>query len=382
MPSKKSTRLIHGARPEKRKKSLVNPPVARGSTILFDDPKNVYAKTVGKTYGRLGHETHELLEEALKELEGGDFCYLTPNGLSACSLAMLASAKAGDHVLITDSAYGPTRRFAEETLPRYGITSEFFEPADDNIEALFRENTSLIYLETPGSLTLEIQDIKAIAEAAKAQGVTVIVDNTWAASIALNPITLGADIVVQALTKYVMGHSDGFGGAVITKGVSHKQKVYELGRNMGLALAPEEAYSALRGLRTLSTRYAESGASALKLAKWMQKCEEVKSVWHPALNSHPQHDLWKRDFEGSGGLFSVIMQPEFEPKVGDFLSALKFFGLGFSYGGFESLCIHCDPQLERHFTPDLGGPLIRFYCGLEDADDLIADVEQALDAVI
>ncbi|MEE9347682.1 MAG: cystathionine beta-lyase [Robiginitomaculum sp.] len=375
---KKETKFTHIGRPKPDYATPVNPPITRASTMLFKRAEDIYGS--GETgYGRHGTNVHEQLKSAFIALEGGEDCALLPSGHSATTTAILACVKAGDHILLTDSAYGPTRGFCLDHLPKFGISTTVYDPhIGGDIADLIQDNTAVILLESPGSLTFEVQDIPAIAKAAKAAGVTTIIDNTWSGGLTLAPFSHGVDISVHAATKYFGGHSDIMYGAVISATKALGRKVDAHIKSIGFSVSPDDTYQILRGFRTVMHRFGHSEASAYKLAAWLEGRDEVASVLHPALPSHPDHALWKRDFTGGACIFSVVLKPVSEAKVLAFVNALKLFGIGYSYGGFESLCIHCDPQLRRDHADKLGGPLVRFACGLEHADDLQADIAQAL----
>ena len=376
---KKSTLFSHIGRPKIGAQTSVNHKVTRASTLLFDKADDLY-NGGHRIYGRHGSEVHDALEEAFCALESGAGCVLTPSGLSANSLSILANTKAGDHILVSDSSYGPIRHFCDTLLSRFGVEAEYYEPGiGGEIEALIRDNTSCILLESPGSLSLEINDLPAIVKAAKAKGVTTIVDNTWSAGLVYNPLKLGADITVHAATKYYSGHSDVLFGAVVSRTKAHAAKVRATSVALGNSTSPDDAYMILRGFRTVVTRFEQQARTALALAKWLESHDKVARVIHPALKSHPDHDLWKRDFTGAACLFSIVLKPCTEAEVLKLLDSLKYFAKGFSFGGFESLVIHCDPQLRRNHDPKFGGPLIRLACGLEDVDDLKLDLEQGLE---
>ena len=358
----------------------VNPPIERASTLMMDSRAALYGKP--PTYGRMGHAVHRELEAALCDLEGGEAAHLTPNGLSACTLAIAACVKAGDHVLITDNVYGPTRRFCQKRLKEMGVEAEFFDPRiGSDIDTLIREDTSVIFFETPGSLTFELTDLPAISAIAKPRGISLIADNTWGAGVFYRPIEHGADISVQALTKYVVGHADAFGGAIISANARHAQRVKACTEQWGIALAPDDAYFALRGLRTLHTRLSAHQESALAIATWLQETPEVKAVLHPALPEHPDHDLWKRDYSGACGLFSIVLEPMGDDALDVFLSGFDVFGFGFSWGGFESLLNPADGEFRRTQGPWASdtppGRLIRLHIGLEHPEDLKADLADA-----
>jgi cystathionine beta-lyase len=296
---------------------------------------------------------------------------------------MLAVLKTGDEVLITDAIYRPTRRFCDRVLRRYGVGVTYYPPhaSADDLMALCGPATRLIVMESPGSLTMEMADAPAIAAAARARGVLTLLDNTWAAGLWFRPLDHGVDISVQALTKYVGGHSDVFMGSAATADPALAAALDQGILDFGWAVSPEDAYMMLRGLRTLPTRLARHEQNALAVATWLATHPAVGQILYPALPDAPDHDLWKRDFTGAAGLFSFVLESADEPRKDRFLDALRLFGLGFSWGGFESLAVDCDPQFRvRKTHPCFEGPLIRLSIGLEDPADLIADLDQALTA--
>ncbi|MEO1304230.1 MAG: cystathionine beta-lyase [Pseudomonadota bacterium] len=379
---KDETKLIHtrgGRGPVK----TVNPPVERGSTVLLPTREILYGD--GKVYGRMGLTVHRELEAAMCVLENADHCRLTSNGLQSIALAVGAVLEAGDHILIPDCAYGPSRRFCTRRLAAMGIESTRFNPTiGAAISDLAKPNTKSVLLESPGSLTMDIMDTPAIVSVAKAHGWTTLFDNTWGVGIYHRPLDLGVDIVMQALTKYPVGHADALGGAVLTNSDRFANKIAMCSEDWGISLGPEDAYAALRGLRTLQTRLKQHEAGGLKLARWLVERPEVAQVLHPGLESHPDHALWKRDFTGANGLFSVVLNETTDKQLDAFLEAMKLFGMGFSWGGFESLLIPCDDQLNRidgDRIHDRLGPLLRIHVGLEDPDDLIADLDQSFAAM-
>ncbi|WP_034797100.1 cystathionine beta-lyase [Hyphomonas beringensis] len=376
------TRIIH-TRKDRLPSKTVNPPVERASTLLFDTADRLYGAQPG--YGRMGLTVHRELEAALCELENAQQVRLTSNGLQACALAIASQVKAGDHILYSDSTYGPTSRFCDRRLARMGIESTRFDPRiGAGIEDLIRPNTTLIYLEAPGSLTFEISDTPAIVEVAKKHDIRTAMDNTWGAGLYHKPLDLGVDISVQALTKYVAGHSDAFAGAVMTRDKRIAQEVVDTSEDWGISLSADDAYTALRGLRSLATRLKAHEAAGLEVANWLTHRPEVAQVVHPALPTHPDHAIWKRDFTGSCGLFSFILEDAPPEAVDKFIAALSLFSMGFSWGGFESLIIPCDQQLTRmedSWTQTRAGPLMRIHIGLEAVPDLIADLEAGFAAM-
>ena len=376
------TEFTHIGRPPAGLGTAVNPDITRASTLLFDRAEDLYRTDI-RGYGRHGSAGQDALIKAFNHLEGGAGTTLAQSGLAACTLPILANVKAGDHLLLTDSSYGPTRYFCQKYLKGMGVETQMYDPRiGPDIAGLIRDNTSVIVLESPGSLTFEIQDIPAIIKAAKAKGVTTIIDNTWSAGLSLKPLALGVDIACHAATKYFGGHSDIMFGATISASEKMAKKVALTAKYLGYATSPDDAYQILRGFRSVVHRYSHSEASALTLATWLEGHEKVHRVLHPALQSHPDHAIWKRDFTGAACLFGVVLKPCSEAEVLAFINSLELFGIGYSYGGFESLAIHCDPQLTREHSDSLGGPLVRFACGLENANDLKADISQAFNAII
>ena len=361
----------------------VNAPVQRGSTVLMPNAASLY-EPGQVSYGRAGLQPHAALIEALCELEGATVARLFPNGVAAMSGAMMALLNAGDDVLVVDCIYDPTRRFCNKVLARFGVTTRYFHPSlsAEEVLALAVPATRMIVLESPGSLTFEIQDVPGIAALARARGILTVIDNTWgAAGLTFKPIGHGVDISVQSLTKYVGGHSDVFMGAALARDAALGQKLDEVVWQMGWGVSPDDAYLMLRGLRTLPTRLERHAASTLDIAAWLQAQPEVMEVICPALPGSRGHALWRRDFLGGNGLLTVVLTPKAQNAVYALLDALRLFGLGFSWGGFESLAIHCDPQLKRRSLDwTYPGPLVRFHVGLEAIDDLKADLRQALDA--
>lgn len=374
---KNETKFAHIGAPNAGVGTAVNPSISRASTLLFDRAEDLYRSDV-RGYGRHGTQVHDALATAFTELEGGAGTILFPSGLAACTYAILSQVKSGDHILLTDSCYGPTRKFCETHLKKMNIETEFYDPRiGSDIVQLIRDNTSLIILESPGSLSFEIQDIPAISKVAKANNVVTIIDNTWSAGLSLNPLKFGIDISCHAATKYFGGHSDIMYGAVISRTKALHKSIQLTAKSIGNASSPDDAYQILRGFRTVVTRFRQQEATSLALANWLSSHDHVQQVLHPAHHDHPDYDLWQRDFTGGACIFSVVFNPCSERQVLSFVNALKVFGIGYSYGGYESLCIHCDPQLKRNHARALGGPLIRFACGLEHFDDLKNDIEQA-----
>jgi cystathionine beta-lyase len=376
------TRLIRAGASRSPLAKTVGPPIQKGSTVLLPTADSLYDDASYVTYGRQGLAAQEALIDALAQMEGAAGVALYPSGLAAFTGALLAILKTGDEVLVPDSIYRPSRRFCDTVLKRFGVTARDYDPtmSPDDLVAGASNAVRLIVVESPGSLTFEMQDIGRIAELAKARNILTAADNTWGAGYLYKPLAHGVDLSIQALTKYVGGHSDVFMGSAATSDPALARKLADGVLHIGWAVSPEDAYQMLRGLRTLPTRLARHGESGLAVAAWLRDQPQVAAMFHPALPGCPGHDLWKRDFTGACGLFAFSLTPGPEKAVNAFLDALKLFGLGFSWGGFESLVISCDPQLRaRSFRRDYGGPLIRLHVGLEDPADLIADLGQALE---
>jgi cysteine-S-conjugate beta-lyase len=376
------TRIAHAGRDRKLTQGGVNPVVQRASTVIVESADKLFAPG-GWTYGRHGTATHEALKQALLEVEDAQYCALAASGLLACTIPFFALASSGGHVLVGDNVYGPTRRFGDRTLKRWGCEVEYFDPTiGGGVAKLIQPNTKLIFIESPGSMTFEIADAPAIAAAARAANVVTVLDNTWSGGVYHKPLALGVDISVQANTKYVSGGADVINGAILTNREDLISRIKETITDLGINVAPDDAYLVLRGLRTLGTRMERHQASALEIAHWLKQRPDVVRVLHPALEDDPGHELWKRDFSGASGLFGLVLKPVPTRQVHAFLDALELFGLGFSYGGFESLAIHCDPQLKRTAArPSFGGPLLRLSVGLESPVDLIADLERGFAAL-
>ena len=379
---KDASRLLHTGPATEPLLRTVGPPIQKGSTVLLPSAAALYDDKQ-PTYGRAGLATHAALEQALATLEHATAVKLFPSGLAALTGAMLAVLKAGDEVLVTDAAYKPTRRFCDRVLRRYGVGVSYYPPAAsvEELMGLCGSATRLIVMESPGSLTLEMADAPAIAAAARARGVLTLMDNTWAAGLWFKPLDHGVDLSVQALTKYVGGHSDVLMGSAATADPRLAAALDQTILDFGWAVAPEDAYMMLRGLRTLPTRLARHYENARAVAAWLASHPAVGQILYPALDGAADHDLWARDFTGAAGLFSFVLDGWDAARKDRFLDALTLFGLGFSWGGFESLAVDCDPQFGvRKHRPTFPGPLIRLSVGLEDPGDLIADLDQALRA--
>jgi len=382
-PISEATRLVRSGHAPAAMVRTVGPPVQRGSTVLIGKAAALYDES-RPTYGRGGLATQEVLIDALAELEGARAVRLFPSGLAALTGAMLAVLKTGDEVIVTDAVYKPTRRFCDRVLRRLGIAVRYCaaQASASEVMALTGPATRLIVLESPASLTFDMQDAPAIAALAREAGILTLLDNTWAAGLYFKPLAHGVDISVQALTKYVGGHADVFMGAAAVADPTLEQALDHAILDFGWAVSPDDAYQMLRGLRTLPTRMARHDASGRQVAVWLRDQPEVAEVLHPALAGAPGHDLWRRDYTGAAGLFSVVLQPRPRRTVEAFLDSLSLFGLGFSWGGFESLALLGDPQLSvRDTPPALAGPIVRLNIGLEDPADLIADLRRGLDVL-
>ncbi len=383
------TRLSHAGRAGTHVQGFVNPPIHRGSTVLAPSTtarralEGRWAEQV-ITYGANGTPPHTPRETMIAAIEGGTRCQIVSTGLAAITVPLLAFLKAGDHLLMTDSVYGPARRFAVGMLAKFGVTTSFFPPClpADDLLALIQPNTRVLFLESPGSLTFEVQDVPALATVAHAHGLTVMMDNTWGFHH-FQPFEHGVDVSIQALTKYAGGHSDVMLGGITTNSDETWRILRRAALDLGQFASPDDCWLTLRGLRTLSVRQERQAASALKVAAWLATQPEVLEVRHPALPGAPGHEIWKRDFTGSASLFGVVMQPGFSrAQLDAMIDALELFGLGASWGGFESLATPTADDIARSAGSDTrGGRSIRLHIGLEAPDDLIADLRQGLDVM-
>lgn len=386
-----ATQLVTLGRDRATSFEYVNPPLVRGSTVLHEDVADlrdrVRRRNAGDdgeggapaAYGIYGTPTHLAFYRALTALEGGHRSWAFPSGLAACTMAILAYVQQGDHVLVPDSVYGPTRRFARETLPRYGAQATFYDPRVGErgraaVEALFAPNTRVLFLESPGSLTFEVQDVPLLASVAASRGAISVIDNTWATPLYFQPLAHGVDVSVHAATKYIGGHSDLIIGTV-TCNERAWPRLRETVHHYGLTTSPDDCWLALRGLRSMGARLAQHRATAEALIAWLKRQPEVERVLYPADPDDPGHALWRRDFSGASGLFGVVLKPGIdEARFAAFIDGMRLFGRGYSWGGFESLLIPVFP--ERTATPfSWAGRLFRIQAGLEDAADLIADLE-------
>jgi cystathionine beta-lyase len=382
-PLEAETTLVTAGRDTQAQKGFVNPPVVHGSTVLYPTADDLHAHRGEFQYGRHGTPTTRALQEALMALEGPQCAGvgLAPSGLSAITTTLLAVLNAGDHLLVCDNAYRPSRNFCNGLLARYGVETTYFDPLiGAGIAGLFKPNTKAVLVEAPGSQSFEMPDIPAIAAVAHARGALVIDDNTWATALYHRSLDQGVDISMQAATKYVGGHSDIMFGTISANARAWPM-ITEAIRLLGVCAGPDDVFLALRGLRTLAVRLAQHHRSALEIARWLKPRPEVLRVLHPALESDPGHAIWKRDFTGASGLFSIVLKPAPQQAVDALLNAVKLFGMGYSWGGFESLIIpfDCAPyRTATRWAP--GGPALRLHIGLENVDDLKCDLERGFTA--
>ena len=383
-PLKPETRLITAGRDPKAQFGFVNPPVYHASTVLYPTAEDQVAHRSRYQYGRRGTPTSEALEAALCDMEGANCAgaVLVPSGLAAISTALIAVVSSGDHILITDSVYRPTRNFCNGLFKRMGVETTYYDPLiGADIAKLFKPNTRAVFVEAPGSQSFEMQDIPAIAKVAHDKGAVVLMDNTWATPLYFKPFDKGVDLSIQAGTKYIGGHSDIMFGCVTANAKTYPA-LKEAHGLMGLCVGPDDMFLALRGLRTMAVRLKQHHQSGVTVARWLAARPEVARVMHPALESDPGHAIWKRDFTGASGLFSIELKPMNEKAVYAFMNELALFGMGFSWGGFESLVIIFDCADYRTATKWApSGPTLRFHIGLEDPGDLIADLEAGFEAM-
>lgn len=378
---KRDTITAHAGRDPQRFDGVVNTPVFRASTVLFPDVESYQGRDPDDykimRYGIYGTPTTFALEEAVAQLEGGHAAVALPSGLAAIVAALAAFAQSGAHILIADSVYQPTRNFCDKRLRSLGVDIEYYDPAiGAAIAGLIRPETTAVFCESPGSHTFEMQDIPAIAAAAHAKGVAVLADTTWGTPYFFRAFERGVDISIHAGTKYIAGHSDVMMGIVVTN-EKYWLRVRRAVADYGYCVSPDDCYLALRGLRTIGVRMRQQQQSALAIARWLQGRPEVQRVLYPALEGDPGHAIWKRDFSGAASLFGVVLKPASDAAVAALIDALDLFGIGSSWGGFESLAIRADPGKYRSATKwNPGGPLLRMHIGLEDPDDLMADLEQ------
>ncbi|HWH22350.1 MAG TPA: cystathionine beta-lyase [Allosphingosinicella sp.] len=383
-PIRPDTRLVEAGRRKEWTGRIVNPPVFRASTILFDDVAEMraaYPPADGKFhYGRSGTPTHWALAEALTSVEpGAAGTRLFPSGLAAVAGALMSVLQAGDELLMVDSVYGPTRTFCDAVLARQGIATSYYDPLiGAEIAELIGPRTRAVFMESPGSLTFEVQDVPAICAIARERGLVTLLDNTWATPLLFPGIKAGVDLSIIACTKYVVGHSDAMLGSV-TASPGHWEALDRTARALGQHVGPDDAFLASRGLRTLGVRLRQHEANGLEVARWLAEQPQVAAVLHPALPSCPGHETWKRDFAGSSGLFSFVLKTGSDAARGRLIDGLSHFGIGYSWGGYESLAIPIDPQKSRTATKrEWEGPLVRLHIGLEDPRDLIEDLAEGL----
>lgn len=371
------TLLAHASINPNQHHGFVNTPVYRGSTVAFPTSESMREGRQKYSYGRWNNPSTEALTQALQQLEGAEGTVLCPSGLSACTTAILSVVGTGDHLLVADNVYAPIRAFCEQVGQRLGIEVSFYDPTiGAGIVDLLKPNTKAIYTESPGSLTLEIQDLPAIVQVAHDHDILVIADNTWGTPLYFPSLELGVDLSIMAATKYIVGHSDAVLGTVsASKRAWDSLKRFHF--SMGLFASPDDVTLALRGMRTLDVRLERHYRNATIVAKWLETREEVKAVYYPALESHPQHQLWKRDFKGASGLLSFVTKPSTQVAADALLDSLSLFSIGYSWGGFESLAMIADPKPVRSATSwEVDGHLVRLHIGLEDPSDLISDLEE------
>ncbi len=376
------TQLVHTGSNPKQHKGVVNPPIYRASTVTFPTVKDM--KDAERTkfdttfYGVHGTPTTFALEKAMAEIEGGFRAVSVASGLAAITTALITFLKNGDHLLMVDSVYGPTRNFCNTTLKGFGVETTYYDPLiGDKIGDLIKPETRIIFTESPGSYTFEVQDIPGIVKIAKKHSIKVMIDNTWSAGYYFKPFDHGVDISIQATTKYQAGHADVILGHIIAQEKEDWLKLKHTAVTLGQAVAPDVCYLALRGIRTLGVRLEEHQSSAIKIAHWLSNRPEIETVLHPALSSCPGHEFWRRDFSGSSGLFSIVLKNFSTQQVNAMLDNMDYFAMGYSWGGFESLIVPCDPTKIRSATKWSGnGPLLRIHVGQEDVQDLIEDLKR------
>ena len=376
-PHRIDTILTHKGNDPDAFHGFVNPPVVHASTVLYPDYETMRTRNQPYTYGTRGTPTTAALCELIDELEGSHGTIIVPSGLAAVTIPLLAFTKTGDHILVLDSCYGPTRDFCDNVLARMGVETEYYDPLiGEGIADLIRENTSVVFTESPGSNTFEIQDIPAICEAAHARNAIVMIDNTWATPILFKPLEHGVDISIHALTKYPSGGSDLVSGSVSANERCWKT-LWKHFNWLGCCAGPDDVYAVLRGMRTMGLRLREQGRNSIEMAQWLEAHPAVERVLHPALPSHPQHDLWKRDFSGTSGLFGFTLKTDDMEKSARFYDALDLIGRGYSWAGYESLAVLVNLSDRKIAKGPGSGTLVRLSVGLEDPEDLKQDLEQA-----
>ncbi|OBT26412.1 cystathionine beta-lyase [Vibrio lentus] len=388
MSESKTTKLITAGRDKKWTNGVVNPPVQRASTVVFNTVEEKRKATVNRAnktlfYGRRGTTTHFAFQDAMVEVEGGAGCALYPCGTAAISNAILSFVETGDHILMVDTCYEPTRDFCDTIMKKMGVETTYYEPTiGEGIRDLIKPNTKVLFTESPGSVTMEVQDVPTLARIAHEHDIIVMLDNTWAAGVNFSPFDFGVDISIQAATKYIVGHSDVMLGTAVANEKCWDQ-LREQSYLMGQCVSPDDAYLGLRGIRTLDVRLRQHAESSLKVAKWLETRPEVDHVRHPALESCPGHEFFKRDFTGGNGLFSFVLKNSNPQATTALLDGMTHFSMGYSWGGFESLILANEPSsfnsLRTVANPNFEGTLIRVHIGLEDVDDLIADLEAGLE---
>ncbi|WP_100753062.1 cystathionine beta-lyase [Vibrio salilacus] len=388
MSQSKQTKYVTAGRDKKWTNGVVNPPVQRASTVVFDTVAEKHHATINRAnktlfYGRRGTHTHFAFQDAMTEVEGGAGCALYPCGTAAISNAILAFVESGDHVLMVDTCYEPTRDFCEIMLKKIGVETTYYEPTiGEGIRELIQDNTKVLFLESPGSITMEVQDVPTLANIAHEHDIIVMLDNTWAAGVNFSPFDHGVDISIQAATKYIVGHSDVMLGTAVAS-EPYWEQLREQSYLMGQCVSPDDAYLGLRGIRTLDVRLRQHAESSLKIAQWLQSRPEVDHVRHPALETCPGHEFFVRDFTGGNGLFSFVLKTSYPRATTALLDSMQHFSMGYSWGGFESLILANEPKsftsLRTVANPHFDGTLIRLHIGLENVDDLIADLKTGLD---
>lgn len=375
-----NTRLAHSGNDPHAYFGFVNPPVVHGSTVLFPDAATMKSHNQPYTYGTRGTPTTDALADAINELEGSAGTILVPSGLASVTIPLLAFLSSGDHLLLVDTIYNPSRRFADTVLKRMGVDVEYYLPdIGANIASLIKNNTRVIFMEAPGSNTFEMQDVPAITKIAKAHNIVTMIDNTWATPLFFKPLDHGVDISIHAATKYPAGHSDVLMG-MVSANEKHWEQLFDTQLTLGICPSPDDTYQTLRGLRTMGIRLQRHQDTTFELAHWLNTRDDVHAVLHPGLENHPDHAIWKRDFCGASGIFSIVLKAQGEAAAHAFLDALHIFGLGYSWGGYESLAVHVSVSDRTCSARDYGGPIMRLQIGLEDAVDLRADIERALAA--